>query len=148
MTLAFRVRSFSFILGAAILTVIAGSGCSSSSTAPTSSAPYSQTDLTVGTGITAASGNRVTAAYTGWLYDSSQPSGKGKQFDSSPGYTFILGAGTVIKGWDQGVVGMKVGGQRRLVIPPDLAYGSQGSSNGAIPPNATIVFDITLVSVG
>jgi FKBP-type peptidyl-prolyl cis-trans isomerase FkpA len=148
MTLAFRVRSFSFILGAAILAVITGSsGCSSSSTAPTSSAPYSQTDLTVGTGTTAAAGNRVTVSYTGWLYDSAQPSGKGKQFETNPSFTFLLGTGAVIKGWDQGVVGMKVGGVRRLVIPPELAYGSSGAGS-TIPPNATIVFDITLISVG
>jgi FKBP-type peptidyl-prolyl cis-trans isomerase FkpA len=148
MTLAFRVRSFSFILGAAFLAAIVGSsGCSSSSTAPTSSAPYSQTDLTVGTGTTAVAGNRVTVSYTGWLYDSAQPSGKGKQFETNPSFTFLLGTGAVIKGWDQGVAGMRVGGMRRLVIPPELAYGSSGAGS-AIPPNATIVFDITLISVG
>jgi len=87
----------------------------------------------------------VTVAYTAWLYDSSKTDGKGAQFDSN-NYTFTLGTGQVIKGWDQGVVGMRVGGQRRLVIPPDLAYGSAGSS-GVIPPNATLVFDITLISV-
>jgi FKBP-type peptidyl-prolyl cis-trans isomerase FkpA len=148
MTVAFRVRSLSYILGAAILTVITGcSGCSSSTTAPTSSAPYSQTDITVGTGATAAAGNRVTVMYTGWLYDSSQPSGKGRQFETNPSFTFLLGTRAVIAGWDQGVVGMRVGGVRRLVIPPELAYGSSGAGS-TIPPNATLVFDITLIAVG
>jgi FKBP-type peptidyl-prolyl cis-trans isomerase FkpA len=127
--------------------VVAAAACSSSSTAPTSSAPFSQTDLVVGTGATAAAGNRVTVSYTGWLYDSAQPDGKGKQFETNPSYSFTLGAGTVIKGWDQGVVGMRVGGRRRLVIPPELAYGSAGAGS-AIPPNATILFDIALLSVG
>ena len=132
-------RAFLFIV------VLAAAACGGSSTSPTSGAPYSQTDLVVGTGAQASAGNRVTVAYTGWLYDSSKTDGKGTQFDSN-NYTFTLGTGQVIKGWDQGVVGMRVGGQRRLVIPPDLAYGSAGSS-GVIPPNATLVFDITLISV-
>ena len=143
MTLAYR--SICCILASAL--VVAVAGCSSSSTSPTSSAPYSQTDLTVGTGTTAAAGNRVTVSYTGWLYDSTQPNGKGKQFETNPSFSFLLGTGAVIKGWDQGVVGMKVGGQRRLVIPPELAYGSSGAGN-SIPPNATILFEITLLSVG
>jgi FKBP-type peptidyl-prolyl cis-trans isomerase FkpA len=145
MTLAFRVRSICWISAAVILTVI--TACSKSTTAPTSSAPYSQTDLVVGTGATAANGNRVTVSYTGWLYDASQPNGKGRQFETNPSFTFLLGTGAVIRGWDQGVVGMRVGGQRRLVIPPELAYGSAGAG-GVIPPNATILFDITLNSIG
>jgi FKBP-type peptidyl-prolyl cis-trans isomerase FkpA len=121
-------------------------GCGGSNTAPSANVPFSQTDLVVGTGATAVSGNRVTVAYTGWLFDASQPNNKGRQFDSLPSYSFVVGAGLVIKGWDQGVPGMRVGGQRRLIIPPDLAYGSAG--NGPIPPNATLVFDITLISIG
>jgi FKBP-type peptidyl-prolyl cis-trans isomerase FkpA len=120
-------------------------GCGGSSTAPST---VTQTDLTVGTGATAAAGNRVTVAYTGWLFDSGQPNSKGRQFDSAPSFSFTIGANQVIKGWDQGVPGMRVGGQRRLIIPPDLAYGSAGAGNGLIPPNATLVFDITLISVG
>ena len=120
-------------------------GCGGSSTAPST---VTQTDLTVGTGATASAGNRVTVAYTGWLFDSGQPNNKGRQFDSAPSFTFTIGANQVIKGWDQGVPGMRVGGQRRLIIPPDLAYGSAGAGNGLIPPNATLVFDITLVSIG
>ena len=117
--------------------------CGGNSTAPST---VTQTDLTVGTGATAAAGNRVTVAYTGWLFDSGQPNNKGRQFDSAPSFTFTIGANQVIKGWDQSVPGMRVGGQRRLIIPPDLAYGSAG--NGPIPPNATLVFDITLISIG
>jgi FKBP-type peptidyl-prolyl cis-trans isomerase FkpA len=88
----------------------------------------------------------VTVAYAGWLHDSSRTDAKGAQFDSSTSYTFRLGTGAVIRGWDQGVAGMRVGGTRRLVIPPDLAYGNQ-SPGGIIPPNATLVFDITLNNV-
>ena len=116
------------------------------STTVTTTAPYSQTDLVVGTGAVAGFGNRVTVAYTGWLHDSTKPDAKGQQFDTSLSFTFLVGIGPVIKGWDQGVVGMRVGGQRRLVIPPELAYGSSGSGL-TIPPNATLVFDITLLSV-
>jgi len=113
--------------------------------APTTSAPYSQTDLVVGIGTVAAPGTFVTVAYTGWLHDSSRPDAKGTQFDSGT-YPFRLGTGAVIKGWDQGIVGMRVGGSRRLVIPPDLAYGNQ-SPGAPIPPNATLVFDVTLNNV-
>jgi FKBP-type peptidyl-prolyl cis-trans isomerase FkpA len=82
-------------------------------------------------------------SYTGWLYDSTKADGKGTQFDGSPSASFLLSG--VIAGWQRGVPGMKVGGQRRLVIPPDLAYGSSG--NGPVPPNATLVFDIGLLAV-
>ena len=119
-------------------------GCGGNSTAPST---LTQTELVVGTGATAAAGNRVTVGYTGWLFESGKPDNKGRQFDSAPSFTFTIGTGQVIKGWDQGVPGMRVGGQRRLVIPPELAYGSAGAG-GVIPPNATLVFDITLNSIG
>ena len=96
----------------------------------------------------AVNGKTLAVNYTGWLYDATRADQKGTQFDTSIGrgpYAFVLGAGQVIKGWDQGVPGMKVGGQRRLVIPPDLAYGASG--RGQIPPNATLVFDIQLLAV-
>ena len=125
--------------------LLAAVGCSSP-TSPTPSAPYSQTDLVVGTGAVATLGSRATVSYTGWLYDPSQADGKGTQFDSSASFTFVPGAGQVIVGWDQGVPGMRVGGQRRLVLPPALAYGSNGAG-GANPPNATLVFDIGLLKV-
>lgn len=100
-------------------------------------------ELGAGTGLQASSGKTVSVHYTGWLMD-------GTKFDSSLDrgrpFEFRLGAGMVIKGWDQGVVGMKVGGKRRLTIPPDLAYGQRGFP-GAIPPNATLVFEVELVDV-
>ncbi len=123
-------------------------GCTGSPTAPSTYAPFSVTDLRVGTGPEAAAGNIVTVNYTGWFYDASKPDQKGLQFDSSLGrgpLAFTVGAGMVIAGWDQGVVGMKVGGLRRLVIPPSLAYG--GRRQGPIPPNATLVFELELLDV-
>lgn len=125
-------------------------GCTDSPASPSGSAPFRQTDLLIGTGDTAASGNELTVNYTGWLYDETKPEGKGQQFDSSlsTGRTplvFTLGRGDVIAGWDQGLVGMRVGGVRRLVIPPALAYG--GTRRGMIPPFATLVFDVELIEV-
>ena len=133
-----------------LLAFIAGCGSSPSSPSQNANVAYSQIDLIVGTGRVAANGNRVTTNYTGWLYSPTAAENKGSQFDTSIGKTpfaFTLGIGGVIKGWDQGIVGMAVGGKRRLVIPPSLGYGSQGAGNGAIPPNATLVFDIDLVGV-
>jgi FKBP-type peptidyl-prolyl cis-trans isomerase FkpA len=126
----------------------AACGGSSPSSPSTGSAPFSSTDLKVGTGAEATAGKRLTVNYTGWLYSSSAAGNKGTMFDTSVGgtpYTFVLGAGQVIKGWDQGMVGMRVGGQRRLVIPPELGYGAQ--PNGPIPANATLVFDVELLDV-
>lgn len=123
-------------------------GCGDSATSPSNYAPFTQTDLRVGTGADAVAGKLLTVQYTGWFYNASQPDQKGVQFDSSVGQTpfsFTLGAGQVISGWDRGVLGMKVGGLRRLVIPPSLGYGS--SRNGPIPPNATLVFEIELLQV-
>jgi FKBP-type peptidyl-prolyl cis-trans isomerase len=123
-----------------------GGGDSSPSNTPTPpSAPFSMMDVREGTGPTATAGRIVTVSYTGWLYDPTKPESKGAQFDSSNNFSFQLGVGRVIAGWDQGVVGMKVGGQRRLVIPPNLGYGSQ--MVGSIPPNSTLVFDIMLLAV-
>lgn len=99
-------------------------------------------DLVVGTGAAAQSGDTVSVNYTGWLTD-------GTQFDSSydrgQPFTFQIGVGGVIQGWDEGIVGMKVGGKRRLTIPPDLAYGSGG--RGSIPPNATLIFEVELEEI-
>jgi FKBP-type peptidyl-prolyl cis-trans isomerase len=108
------------------------------------------TDSKVGTGAEAKSGRQVTVHYTGWLYDQSTADHKGKKFDSSRDrgepFTFRLGAGEVIRGWDEGVAGMKVGGRRTLTIPPDYGYGARGAG-GVIPPNATLVFDVELLDV-
>jgi FKBP-type peptidyl-prolyl cis-trans isomerase len=119
----------------------------------TQEAPVTQlakTDSRVGTGAEAVAGRTVTVHYTGWLYDNSRPDKKGTQFDSSRGsgdpFSFRLGAGQVIRGWDEGVAGMKVGGQRTLTIPAELGYGAQGAG-GVIPPNATLVFDVELLDV-
>jgi FKBP-type peptidyl-prolyl cis-trans isomerase FkpA len=127
-------------------------GGSSSPTTPTPTpmptAPFSMTDLVVGTGAEAVAGKTVTINYTGWLYSDTGMDHKGTQFGTSVGgtpFSFLLGAGQVITGFDQGLVGMKAGGSRRLVIPPDLAYGAAGS--GSIPPNATLVFDVDLLLV-
>ena len=112
-------------------------------------AQLEQTDLVVGQGAEATNGSRVTVHYTGWLYDAAAPEHKGRQFDSSrkgQPFSFDLGRGQVIAGWDQGVVGMKVGGQRRLVIPAALAYGDRGAG-GVIPPGATLLFDVELLGV-
>ena len=141
-----RVRSFLVcVLAAASL---ATASCSNSPNAPSSTAPYSQVDLLAGNGTAAASGNVVTVNYTGWLYDPSKPDNKGLQFDTSVGresFVFVLGTQSVIQGWDQGLVGMKVGGIRRLVVPPSLGYGS--IRNYSIPPYSTMVFEIELLDV-
>ena len=103
-----------------------------------------------GNGEQAASGNVVAVHYTGWLQDESAPGGKGKQFDSSrergDPIRFPLGAGRVIRGWDQGLDGMRVGGRRTLIIPPDLAYGARGRPP-VIPQSATLIFDVELMGV-
>jgi FKBP-type peptidyl-prolyl cis-trans isomerase len=107
-------------------------------------------DLKPGDGAAVVPGQIAVVQYTGWLYETSAQDNKGRQFDSSRNtgraFKFPLGTGSVIKGWDQGVAGMKVGGSRRLIIPPDLAYGEAGAQ-GVIPPGATLVFDIDLVGI-
>ena len=107
-------------------------------------------DNKLGDGATATAGHDVSVHYTGWLYDAAAPDHRGTKFDSSRDrgqpFEFPLGAGRVIPGWDQGVVGMKVGGQRTLTIPAHLGYGARGAG-GAIPPNATLVFDVELLGV-
>ena len=107
-------------------------------------------DHKIGTGAEAVAGKTVSVHYTGWLFDEAAPDQKGKKFDSSRDrgdpFGFPLGGGRVIAGWDQGVAGMKVGGQRTLIIPPELGYGARGAG-GVIPPNATLVFDVELLGV-
>lgn len=109
-----------------------------------------KTDSKVGKGAVAVSGKSLTVHYTGWLYDAAKTNHKGAKFDSSldigQPITFPLGEGQMIPGWDKGLVGMKVGGKRTLIIPPDMAYGSHGAGD-AIPPNATLIFDVELLKV-
>jgi peptidylprolyl isomerase len=105
-------------------------------------------DVKVGTGDSPKKGQLAVVHYTGWLWENGA---KGKKFDSSVDrgkpFEFKLGQGQVIRGWDEGVATMKVGGKRTLVIPPDLAYGSRGVGNGLIPPNSTLMFDVELLDV-
>ncbi len=118
------------------------------STAP-AAATLQKIDTLVGTGAEALPGSNVSVHYSGWLYDAKAGNFHGKAFDSSVGrgpFEFPLGAGRVIKGWDQGVAGMKVGGKRTLIIPADLGYGARGAG-GVIPPGATLVFDVELLGV-
>ncbi|MDE1941794.1 MAG: FKBP-type peptidyl-prolyl cis-trans isomerase [Betaproteobacteria bacterium] len=107
-------------------------------------------DSKIGNGRAAHSGDMVVVHYSGWLYDPTEPGNKGAKFDSSVDrgqpFSFRLGMGQVIRGWDEGVAGMKVGGQRTLVIPPELGYGSRGAGN-VIPPNATLLFDVELLEI-
>jgi FKBP-type peptidyl-prolyl cis-trans isomerase FkpA len=150
-----RANAFLALVAAAALTAAACGGGGDDGGSPTSpsgppppSAPYSQTDLAVGTGTEVTAGRTATVHYTLWLYDPAQAESKGRQLETSAGgqpFSFPVGAGRVIRGWDQGVPGMRVGGRRRLIIPPELAYGSAGQ--GSVPPNATLVFDIELLAV-
>jgi FKBP-type peptidyl-prolyl cis-trans isomerase FkpA len=108
-----------------------------------------QIDVKIGTGKEAIAGSTVVVHYSGWLFDAKDTKLHGVAFDSSVGrgpFSFPLGAGRVIKGWDQGVAGMKVGGKRTLIIPAELGYGARGAG-GVIPPNATLVFDVELLDV-
>ena len=106
-------------------------------------------DDVAGSGNQAVAGRQVTVHYTGWLYDQTRADHKGTKFDSSRDhgepFAFRLGAGQVIRGWDEGVAGMKVGGVRRLTIPPQLGYGDRGAG-GVIPPKATLIFEVELLA--
>ena len=123
--------------------LVAGCG-DSNPTAPSANVPFSTVDLRVGTGATAAVGSPVSVNYTLWLYNAGGVDNKGSRLETGP-FSFTVGQG-VIPGFSQGVAGMRVGGLRRVIIPPSLAYGSQGSGQ-TIPPNATLIFEIELVSI-
>jgi FKBP-type peptidyl-prolyl cis-trans isomerase FkpA len=117
----------------------------------TASMPMQKIELAPGNGAEIKSGQTALVHYTGWLYDAAAPDNKGKKFDSSVDrnepFEFPVGAGMVIKGWDDGVAGMKPGGKRRLVIPPEMGYGARGAGGGLIPGGATLVFDVELVEI-
>jgi len=125
----------------------AGPAAAQSAAMTTTGSGLKYLDDTVGTGAQARAGQQAVVHYTGWLYENGA---KGRKFDSSRDrnqpFEFPLGAGRVIAGWDEGVAGMKVGGKRTLVIPPQLGYGARGAG-GVIPPNATLLFEVELVNV-
>jgi len=135
----------------AAIALAGASSCGKSKTAPSGpSVAFSTLDLTVGTGDAAVTNKILIVNYTGWLYDATKSEGKGNQFDTTTGknpFAFKLGANLVIRGWEMGVPGMRVGGVRRLTIPPELAYGSAGAGGGVIPPNASLIFEIELLEV-
>jgi FKBP-type peptidyl-prolyl cis-trans isomerase FkpA len=140
------VRRTFAVFGCLVFSVVIA-GCGDAPVAPTT-VPFSQADLSVGTGTEATAGKVLTVHYTGWLYDATKPDLKGLQIDTSVGgtpFSFTLGIGQVIAGWDQGLPGMKVGGARRLIIPSSLAYGPTRS--GPVPPFATLLFEIELLDV-
>jgi FKBP-type peptidyl-prolyl cis-trans isomerase FkpA len=140
------IRAIALAIIAAV--ALTGPACSSDDNplepSPTLNVPFSTTDLVVGTGTEATIGRRVTVQYTGWLYSTTAPDNKGSQFDSNTITVPQLGTG-VIQGFSQGIVGMRVGGRRRVVIPPALGYGNQ-IQNG-IPANSTLLFEIALIDV-
>ncbi len=150
----FSLLPLAILLSASLLATTA---CTEQAAAPTQSltetndmSEFIKTDTRLGTGAEATPGRDISVHYTGWLYDESAPDHKGKKFDSSRDrgqpFDFPLGAGHVIKGWDQGFAGMKVGGQRTLIIPANMGYGARGAG-GVIPPNATLVFDVELLGI-
>jgi FKBP-type peptidyl-prolyl cis-trans isomerase FkpA len=153
-----RMASIHFIRFTLIALIAVTASCGGKSDAPATSAAtppvtaLQMVTLKPGTGATIAGGQMAVVQYTGWLYEAGATDHKGKQFDSSrtagrEAFKFPVGTGSVIKGWDQGVPGMKIGESRRLTIPPELAYGDGGTGGGLIPPGATLVFDVELVGI-
>lgn len=153
-----NTRRFALAIGAtALLSLVACGGGGSSgdsalnwgeSSGSNAITALKTTDTLLGSGAAAANGKKLTVNYTGWLYDVRVANQKGSQFDSSVGktpFSFTLGAGTVIKGWDQGFAGMKVGGKRTLLIPASLAYGATSAGGGLIPANAALIFEVELL---
>ena len=148
------MRRFVLLIPVLLLSAACGGddgGAPASPTPPTSPSvgldvPFSTEDLRVGTGQEAMNGDSLSVDYTGWLYDPNAPEHKGMQFDSG-NIPFTLGTGQVIQGWDQGLLGMRVGGLRRIVIPPELGYGTSGAPP-AIPGDATLLFEVELLSIG
>jgi FKBP-type peptidyl-prolyl cis-trans isomerase FkpA len=143
------------VLGCAFCGLVACGDRSAAPVAgPAAAAPAATTldihELQPGTGPVIAAGQKAVVQYTGWLYETSATDHKGKEFDSSSNaghpFSFVVGTGQVIKGWDQGVLGMKVGEKRRLTIPADLGYGDTGAGD-VIPPGAALIFDVDLIAI-
>ena len=158
-SLCFSVTSVVNYIDTALLIVaiaVIAAGCNNDNSNPNDPSQvkieFTVTDLVVGTGNPAVVGNSATVNYTGWLYNGGNPESKGTEFDSSlrPGrtpYTLTVGRLQAIPGFEQGILGMRVGGKRRVYIPSDLAYGPAGTSDGRIPPNAALVFELELLSL-
>jgi FKBP-type peptidyl-prolyl cis-trans isomerase FkpA len=150
------IRSVFFAMLCAAASMANATGQDASAQTPATVAepanPLVKIDNVVGTGKEATVGSNVVVHYTGWFYKPLAVKQHGKKFDSSldagrEPLVFQLGAGRVIKGWDQGVVGMKVGGKRTLIIPSDMAYGKRGAGGGSIPPDADLIFDVELLDI-
>ena len=153
-----RMASMNFTKAGLLVCIALCAACSSKSDAPSGAPAPAASPVTAlqtitlkpGAGAAIGGGQIAVVQYTGWLYEAGATDHKGKEFDSSrtrrEPFKFPLDTGSVIKGWDQGVVGMKVGESRRLIIPPELAYGD-GGAGGVIPPGATLVFDVELVGI-
>ena len=143
------IRVWAILLVGCVVLVGCGDDYGNAPSAPSSGPTFSVMDIVVGSGAEAMNGQSVKINHEGWLYDAAASDKKGLLFDSSfdrdQTMTFVLGAGQVILGFDQGIVGMRVGGTRQLIIPPYLGYGPQG--NAVIPPNSTLIFDVYLLSV-
>lgn len=146
-----KISLIAACLAIASLSACGGGGDSAPPAIPVySPAALTKTDISIGTGAEAVTGKNVKVHYTGWLYTTATASFKGNQFDSSIGkapYPFKLGTSAVIAGFEQGILGMKVGGKRTVLIPAHLGYGANGAGNGSIPPNSGLVFDIELIEV-
>jgi len=142
MTSMLRIRA---VLAIAALAAASACGSSMPAIPDQSGVAFTTTDLTVGTGTTAASGKTAFVTEAGWLYSDTAVDHKGTQFDPGNSFSFLMGSNRVIPGFEQAVTGMQVGGVRRAIIPPSLAYGTTG--NGPIPPNAALVFEIQLTDV-
>ena len=151
------MKHATLLASALLLAVFATSGCTADSKPAQEKTAMNntitelvKTDTVLGEGREAEAGFNVTVHYTGWLYDPSKADSHGAKFDSSVDrhdpFIFFLGGGQVIQGWDEGVVGMKVGGKRTLIIPSNMAYGEHGAG-GVIPANATLVFDVELLGI-
>lgn len=134
-----------FWLVSIFFVAVLAAACTDSPTTPSQSPAFTKIDLALGSGAVVATGNTLTVNYTGWLYDPTKPDFKGLEFDTETAFQFAIGGGQVIAGWDQGLIGMNVGGIRRLIIPPSMAYG--GTRSGEIPANAALVFDIQLTAL-